>query len=300
MTQRRASPAVAYTLLTLASLFWAGNTIVGRAISTLVPPIGLAFWRWVLASAVLLPFAFASLRRDGPVLWRHRWYVLVVSALGVCAFNTLLYTGLRDTTAINASVILATMPVLIVLSSFLLYRTPVTGREAAGIALCLVGALAIAAHGQFLGLLSLEFGRGDLLVLIASVSYGLYGAALRSRPEVGRLSFLAATFVVGTALHTPLYAIEIASGAVVPITPESLAAIAYVGVFPSILSYFFFNYGVEIVGANRAGLFFNLVPVFVAALAIVLLREAIAPYHWVGGGAIALGLFLATHSTSRR
>lgn len=262
--------------------------------------MGLAFWRWALAAALVLPFSLPALQRDWPAIWRHRWYMLAVSALGVAGFNTFLYIGLHHTTALNASSILSTIPVLIVLSSFLLFRTPMSAREAVGATLCLVGALEIATHGDLIGLLSLQLGYGDFLILLGCICYGLYGALLRGRPQIERLSFLAATFVLGLLVQGLFYLVEIASGAVVPLSLPSVAAIVYVGVFPSILSYFFFNYGVEMVGANRAGLFMNLVPVFGAVLAIVLLHEAVASFHLIGALLIAAGLLLATRSVGAR
>ena len=142
-------------------------------------------------------------------------------------------------------------------------------------------------------LLTLSFNRGDLWVLVAVVLYALYSALLRHRPAIHPMSFLAATFLIGTVMLVPLYAAEISAGLSIAPTPGAALAIAYVAVFPGFLAYLFFNRGVELIGANRAGHFLHLMPVFGSILAITLLGERFAFYHIVGIGLIGAGLLIA-------
>lgn len=283
-----------YLLLTLAVLFWAGNFIVGRAFHADIPPIALAFWRWVGAALLITAPALKHLRADMATLLTS-WRVLLLLALaGVATFNTLVYSGLQYTQAINAFLLQSLMPVLIVLLSFLLFRERVRARQVLGILISLWGAVTIIARGDWLVLAHLSFNRGDLLVFIAVVSYAVYSVMLRQRPRVHALSLIAVTFWGGALMILPFYLWE--TFAIRALHPDlrSLAAIGYVALFPSILSYLCYNRGVELIGANRAGLFIHLMPVFGSIMAILFLGEAFFWFHAVGMVLIAVGILLAT------
>ncbi len=284
----------AYPMLTLAVLFWSGNFILGRAVSDLVPPIGLAFWRWAGALVLVLILARPFLRADLPALRRHWKMLLALSIFGVAAFNTFVYIGLHTTRAINALMLQSAIPVAIVLCSFLLFGERIGWAQAGGILLSLAGVAMIASRGEPAGLLLLSFNRGDAWVLAAVVSYALYSTLLRRRPAVHPLSFLAATFAVGALLLLPAAVWEHVAVQPMGITAASLLAIAYVAVFPGFLSYLFFNRGVELVGATRSGQFIHLMPVFGSLLAILLLGETFHPFHAAGIALIAGGIALAS------
>lgn len=283
-----------YLLLTLAVFFWAGNFVLGRAVRLEVPPVGLAFWRWAGGSLLVFGFAWPHLKRDWAVVVRHWKIVLLLSFLGVALFNTLVYTGLQYTTAINALLMQSTMPVQIVAVSFLLFRETITARQAAGVALSLAGVATIIARGDPQVLLHFTPNAGDLLILVAVLGYAAYSALLRRRPPLHPLSFLAVTFIAGTIMLLPFYLAENLAGRVMALNAVTLLAVAYVAVFPSILSYLCYNRGVELAGANRAGPFFHLMPVFGSIMAIGLLGERFAWFHFVGIGLILAGIILAT------
>jgi drug/metabolite transporter (DMT)-like permease len=283
-----------YVLLVLTVLFWSGNFILGRAMRADVPPVALAFWRWTGASVIVMIFAWPHVRRDWPVLQRNWGILLLLAFLGVATFNTLVYTGLQWTIAINAFLLQSLMPVLIVLLSFLIFRERITGQQGIGILVSLTGAALIIIQGDPALLRTLEFNRGDLLVFVAVALYAGYSVMLRKRPALHPLSFLAATFVLGALMILPLYLHEHFNVRSLTLTGPALLTLAYVMVFPSILSYLFFNRGVELVGANRAGLFMHLMPVFGSILAVIFLGERFRWYHGVGIGLIAVGIWLAT------
>lgn len=288
-----------YLLLTLASLFWSGNFILGRAMRAEIPPVGLAFWRWTGASLIVMGLAWPHLRRDGAVLWRHWRIVVLLSAIGVASFNTLVYTGLQWTPAINAFLMQSIMPVLIVAMSYLFFRDRISALQGMGVLLSLAGAVAIITQGRLETLRALQFNRGDLLVFVAVVSYAGYSALLRKRPPVHPLSFLAITFILGALMLVPLYLWETLTVRAVRINPPTLLTIAYVAIFPSTVSYFCFNRGVELAGANRAGLFLHLMPLFGGVMAVLFLGEALRWYHGAGIALIVLGILLATRPTVR-
>ena len=283
--------AASYLLLTLAILFWAGNFVLGRAVRADVPPVALAFWRWAVAALLIGGPAMGHLRREWGTIRRHAPILLLLSAVGVAAFNTLVYTGLQYTVAINALLLQAVMPVFIVIFSYGLFRDPVTKRLAGGILLCLAGAVSIIVEGRPQVLTALAFNPGDLLVLLAVASYAAYSVLLRKRPAIHPLSFVAVTFTLGALMLLPLYLWESVAVRPMPINGRSLLSIAYVGIFPSIVSYLCYNRGVERIGANRAGLFLYLMPVFGSVMAVVFLGEAFRWFHGAGIVLIAAGLF---------
>jgi drug/metabolite transporter (DMT)-like permease len=282
-----------YVLLTLVPLFWSGNFIVGRAVHGTVPPIALSFWRWFGALALVIGVAAPHLRRDWPSLVRSWPTMLLLSALGIAAFNTFVYLGLQTTTAINALLLQSAMPVFVLIGSFLLFGERAGPTQLAAIFLSVAGVVTIATHGEPLALAELRLGRGDAWVLAAVIAYAVYSVLLRRRPSVHPLSFLAATFLLGTAIRLPFYLGEIAAGRTAPADPTTLLAILYVAVFPSLLAYAFYNRGVELIGANRAGQFVHLMPAFGSVLAVIFLGESFRLYHAAGIALIALGIVLA-------
>ncbi len=283
-----------YLLLTLTSLFWAGNAVIGRAIVDEIPPVALAQIRWCLAFAILIPFAWPRVREELPVIRRHIGIIGLLSLTGVTAFNTLQYWSLQYTTAINVSVMQSSAPLLIGLWSWALWRDPLTRGQLAGILASLMGVLAIISAGEMQRLADLTLNIGDVAILVAIAIYALYSALLRQRPGVSPITFLAVTIAVGTVLLIPLSLGEYAMGArIETLSPGGYAALGYVAIFPSILAYMFFNRGVQLIGANRAGPFFHLIPLFGALLAIVFLGERLGWHHLIGAILIIGGVFIA-------
>ncbi|MDH3580754.1 MAG: DMT family transporter, partial [Hyphomicrobiales bacterium] len=255
----------AYLLLSLTALFWAGNFVVGRGVHGHVPPIALAWCRWVLATLIVLPFAWPHLKRDWPAI-RANWPVLALLGIsGAGLFNTLSYSSLNYTTALNALVLQSSGPVLIMLTTFLLFGDRIRPVQGLGVAISLTGVLAMVARGDLAALASLQLNKGDIGLLLAMMTWAVYAAFLRKRPDIHWLSFVAVTFTVAILFNTPLFVAEHLSGWQIQTTRQTLLAVAYVSIFPGLLAYICFNRGVELIGANRAGVFMHLVPFFGAA-----------------------------------
>jgi drug/metabolite transporter (DMT)-like permease len=286
----------AYLLLSLTALFWAGNFVLGRGVHEHVPPIALAWCRWLFASLIVLPFAMSHLKREWPVIRSNMPMLVYFGTVGVGAFNTLSYTGLNYTTALNALVLQSSGPILIVLASLIIFRDRISSRQAIGIVISLTGVLTMVSRGDPTVLRGLELNRGDLFLLAALILWGLYTAFLRKRPDIHWLSFTATTFVIGVIVNTPFFIWEQASVRQLQFDAETAAAVAYVSIFPSVLAYICFNRGVELIGANRAGVCLHLVPLFGAVLAIVLLGEEPRTYHLIGIALILAGVTLAAHN----
>lgn len=283
----------AYLLLALTALFWAGNFVVGRGVHGHVPPIALAWARWMLATAIVLPFAVPHLRREWRAIRANLPILVFLGAAGAGVFNTIAYFSLNYTTALNAVVMQSSAPVLIVLAGLVLFGERVRPLQALGIAVSLAGVLTMVARGDLSILMGLTLNKGDIGLLVAMATWAIYTAFLRKRPLIHWLSFTAVTFGVAAALNTPLMIAEHLSGWRLQLDRDTVLAIAYVSVFPSVLSYIFYNRGVELIGANRAGVFMHLVPFYGAALAILLLGEQPQLYHGAGIALILSGVALA-------
>lgn len=280
-------------LLALTMLFWAANVVIGRAVVNAVPPVALSFLRWGGAFLVVTAFARRRVAADWPVL-RASWRSLLLLALtGVATYNTLVYSGLHSTGAINALLLQSATPLFVLVWLLLVFREPPTWRQVTAILVSLAGVVVIAGRGSLATLLTLQLSPGDALVLAGVADYALYSALLRTRPRVHPLSFLWATFGLGSLMLLPLAVAEAASGAVIHPSLPALAAVAYVCLFPSFVAYLCFNRGVELIGAARAGQYLHLMPAFGVILAVVFLGEAVHLYHAAGIGLIAVGLVLA-------
>ncbi|HZR63144.1 MAG TPA: DMT family transporter [Xanthobacteraceae bacterium] len=284
-----------YLLLALTSLFWAGNTILGRFIAGHVPPITLAFIRWSGACLILLPFAAPHLRRDWPTIRRHAGVMALLAFTGFSVYNTLSYYGLQYTTAINGLLLQSVAPLFVAMWTFALFGDRLTWRQAGGIGVSLIGVVVIVCHGRLAVLLAIAFNRGDVAFLIALVIYGFYAAALSRRPPMHPFSFLAVGMGGGAVLMIPAVIWEVAvAGRTMVFDAESVLSFAFICIFPSLLGYLFLNRGIELIGANRAAPFIHLVPVFGSVLAIVLLGERFELFHAIGYALVFAGITVAT------
>lgn len=283
----------AYLLLALTMLTWGGNAVAGRMAVGEVSPMALTTLRWTIPVLVL---GFA-LRRQLPAhrdALRERWRSIgLMGALGFTAFNALLYLAAHHTTAVNITILQGAIPVFVLLGAFLFHRTVIRGRQIAGVAVTLLGALIVASRGAPSTLLGLAFNLGDLWMLVACALYAGYTLGLRRKPAVPGLVLFTALAGVALLTSLPLLAYEVASGAVRWPTPKGWLIVLYIGLLPSFVAQVWFMRGVELIGPGRAGLFVNLVPVFGALLAVLVLGEPFAAYHALALTLVLGGIWLA-------
>lgn len=284
----------AWPLLILANLFWSCNIVLGRGVVGMVPPIALAYWRWTGAFLVAIGFAWPYLKQDLPVLRRHWPMLLLLSATGIASYNTMSYIGLTSTTALNVLLLQSAGPLIIIVWAFALFGDRPSAWQSAGVALSLIGVATIAGHGSLDMLLHLQVNDGDIWILVAMVIYGIYAAMFRRRPAAHPLSFLVATMGIGSLMILPFYLWEVAEGGRIHGGVPAFLSMAYMAVFPSFVAYLFFNRGIELVGAARAGQSWHLMPVFGSILAVLFLGETFYLYHAVGIGLIGGGIALAS------
>lgn len=285
---------LSFAALALVMLLWAGNSIVGRAVRDDVPPFTLAFVRWMGALIVVLPFAWRHLSRDRTALLRHWKIVLTLGLVGVAAFNGLLYSGLRHTTATNALLLQAAIPALVLLFDRTVFGLRATPWQVLGVTVSTLGVLAIVTRGLPGALLGLHFGTGELLILAAVLAWSLYTSLLKMRPEIHPLSFLIATFAIAAVTMAPLAAHEWQQGERIVWGPLALGSMAYVALLPSAVAYGLYNAAVADLGAGRAGQAITLMPLLGAVLAAALLDEPLLGFHYAGMALILAGIVVSS------
>jgi drug/metabolite transporter (DMT)-like permease len=285
-----------YLLLSLTSLFWSLNWVIGRAIVGHVTPLTLTFIRWLVAVAVMMPFAWPQVRAHWPAVRRHWKVIAWLGFWGTGLHNAFAYVGLQYTTATNGVILNSAIPILIILLGWLVYRETITRVQTLGVAISLAGILAIISRGDPAVLAHLEMNKGDLIVLFGMVFWAAYTVFLRMKPaELPGLAMLACCGVVGVTLLFPMMLFEMLFlGGHVEFTPATVAAMFYVGIFPSFVGYVFWNRAVAEVGPTIAGLFVHLMPAFGALLGWLFLDERIHMFHVVGIVLILAGIALTT------
>jgi drug/metabolite transporter (DMT)-like permease len=289
-----------WLILVVPPLCWAGNFVIGRAVHADIPPVAFTFWRWVVAAAVLLPFVAPDLWARRALIGRHWLLIVLLGASGVVGFQYFVYQGLQTTTAINGVLIIATIPVVIPIVSFLLDRARITPRQAVGIAISFVGVAVVILKGDLRFIDGLRLNEGDLWIFLAVPSWALYSVLVRRRPaNLPPLTLLLATIVAGLVMLAPGYAAELTGAKRIVVGWHTLASLVYVGVFASVLAFACWNHGVARVGAAKAGLFIHLMPVFAAILALVFLGETLHRYHFAGIVGVAAGIWLSSTAGRR-
>lgn len=290
----------AYLLLLITMVFWAGNAIAGRFAVGEISPLLLTWFRWNLGAAVLLFIGRRHIRRDWPVIRTRLPYILFMGATGFAIFNALLYTALTHTTAINSTIVQAGMPMVIFILNFLIFRTHVRWAQIVGYSVTLIGVLVAAGRGDLGQLLGLDINRGDLIMVLAVLVYSTYSVVLRSKPEVHWLSFLAVLFATAALISIPLAIYEATTPNFIwPTTATGVGVIVYTAIFPSIIGQALFIRSIELIGGNAAGLFVNLVPIFGAGLAVLLLGETFQTYHALALVLVLGGIMLAQRINAR-
>ena len=298
MTQKL-TPGTA-ALLTLAPLLWAGNAVVGRAVHEWVPPITLNFLRWALAFILLLPWAAGVLRARSP-LWAHWRRYALLGLLGIGLYNALQYMALQTSTPLNVTLVGSSMPIWMLALGTLFFGVSVTRRQLAGALLSMAGVLLVLSRGEWSALLALRLVAGDLLMLLATLSWSLYSWLLVRTSEPAGLrgdwaAFLVAQMVFGLGWSGLFASGEWALDHNLHITwgwPLALA-LAYIAVGPAIVAYRCWGVGVQRVGPAVAGFFTNLTPLFAALLSAAFLGEMPRPYHGVAFVLIVGGIVVSS------
>lgn len=293
MKNRQASITNPYLLLTLTAMLWSGNAIAGKLGAGHISPFLLTWMRWVLACSVLLLFAYKHLKNDMPIIKEHWKFLFLLGAFGFAIFNALMYLALNHTSAINVAIEQASMPLIVFILNYLLFKTNVTRYQVTGFLITLIGVAITVTRGNILGIGDQSLNIGDLLMIGAIMVYGIYSVLLREKPNIHPMSFLCVLGFAALITTTPMALYEALTNRLIWPDAQGWGVVIYAGIFPSVLAQLFWILGLEKIGSNRGGLFINLVPIFGAILAVLILGETFETYHALGLILVLGGITLA-------
>ena len=282
-------------MLVCATLFWAGNfTIAKFAYLENIPPNTLAFLRWCLVWIILFPFTYKEALKLKNNIKQNLSLFYILGFTSVCIFTSFTYNALNYTQVINASLFNTAIPVTIILVCFLLKIEKTNIFQISGLLISVLGILAIITRLDLNILLSLNFNKGDLFMIGAIIAWGIYSAYLRK--QTFNVSLLALVHIIctfGLIFLLPLFIIDVVQGETVEMSSNLFYILIYIAIFPSIGSYYCWAGAVSIIGANRAGIFLSLIPLFSTIFAILFFNEKFLFFHLIGSILIILGLFLS-------
>ena len=282
-------------MLVCATLFWAGNFTIGKfAYLENIPPFSLAFLRWCLVWIILLPFTYKEILRLKDNIKKNSSLFFILGFTSVCIFTSFTYNALNYTQVINASLFNTAIPVTIILVCFLLKIEKTNLFQISGLLISVLGILAIITKLDLNILLTLNFNKGDLFMIVAIIAWGIYSAYLRKRTfEVSLLSLVHIICTFGLIFLLPLFVLDLVQGKIIEMSSNLFYILIYIAIFPSIGSYYCWAGAVSIIGANRAGIFLSLIPLFSTIFAILFFNEKFLFFHFIGSVLIILGLFLS-------
>ena len=283
-----------------ATALWSGNFIIARGLSESIPPISLAFWRWVVAVIVFLPFALKPLIAEWDILKENIPYLFLTSFLGITVFNTLIYFAGHSTTATNLSLISITFPIFIVILSRFLFRELITINRGVGIVIVVIGVILLVTKGAPSRLLNLSFAIGDVWMLLAAIMFAIYSILLKRKPE--QLSIWAlqlSTFILGLIFLFPFFMWEYVTVAPVEFDTTIVYSIIYVGVFASLSAFVLWNKAIVAVGPSKAGIIYYTLPLFSGFGAHLFLQESISIIHFYSMLLIVSGILIANYESKK-
>ena len=283
-----------YIFLILAVLFWSGNFIFGRYISNSIEPVQLSFFRWFFVLVLFLPYIIINYKNLILGLKKDALLLIVFASFGIAGFNTFLYYGLQTTTATNALLINSSTPIFIIIISSFIFKTEITKIQITGVFLSTLGVIYLILKGEINHIFELKFNPGDLWIVLAALDWALYSVLLKFKPkELSSFEFLSITTVIGVII---LFFVFIFQGYTLEFSflenKDVLYSLVYIVIFPSILSFYFWNRATIEIGANKAGQSAHLMPIFGAVLAYLFLDEVMQFYHIIGMIFIAIGIYL--------
>lgn len=282
-------------LAVLAAFIWSGNFIVARGVNKEIPPISLNFYRWLIASVIIFPFAIKRFKAEWQVVKQSWHYFFWISLTGVALFNTFVYIGAHYTSAINLALIGTTSsPIMSVIFARIFLKERIGWMKLAGMIVCIAGVLFLLSKGNFQNLVSLRFGTGDLWMLVAAFCFAVYNTMVKKKPAaISPVNFLFVIFSFGTLLVLPFYIWEINHTAAVEWNMSLVFSILYLGLGASVICFLIWNKAIGKLGAGRTALFGNLIPVFSSMEATIVLHEDFTWIHVVSMILVFTGILLA-------
>ena len=291
----KSSDRLAYILLILASLFWAGNFVIGKFASIYeIPAFSLNFYRWLFVWIILFPFTYKEIYKNKKYIIENFRLFLVLGVTGITIFNSVVYYSLYFTQVISGILMISTIPVMIILISSVLKIEKTNNFQIIGVILSLVGVFCIITKADLEVIKNLDFNKGDLSMTIAMFSWATYSALLKKKKyKLSQISLLQVIISFGFIFLIPIYFIENKIGNPLNFSLPFFSILTYAVLFPAIASYLFWIKGISIIGTNRAGVFLHLMPIFGAILAMIIFKEKFMFYHILGAIFIIIGITLS-------
>ena len=291
---------LAYLLLFLTTLFWSGNFIVGKAASMYaIPPFSLNFYRWLFAWLILLPFTFKEIIKKKDYILSNSGFFIILGITSITIFNSIVYYSLNFTQVISGVLMISTIPVMIIFISSLLKIEKTNIFQIFGVILSLTGVIFIVTKADIEILITLNFNKGDLTMIVAMFSWATYSALLKKKKyELTQISLLQIVITFGLAFLIPIYFIEMSMGYLIKLGKPFYLTLTYVVLFPGLASFFFWIKGISIIGANRSGIFLHLMPIFGAIMAMIIFGEKFMFYHFLGAIFIFMGIILSNKKST--
>jgi len=285
----------AYIMLVCATLFWAGNFMVGKfAFLTNIPPMSLVFYRWSLVWIILLPFTLKEIIRSKEIILKNLPLLLFLALTSVGLFNSFTYLSLVHTQVINASLFNTAIPAIIILLCFLFKIEKTNKYQILGLIISILGILSIITKLNLKIILSLNFNKGDLIMIGGVITWGLYSSFLKRKTfTLPLLTLVQVLCSLGLIFIFPQFFYEFSHGQKIDLNIDLFYILIFLALFPSIGSYYCWAGAVSIIGANRAGIFLSLIPLFSTIMAIYFYDEQFQFFHLIGAILIILGLFLS-------
>ena len=286
---------LAYFLLILTTIFWSGNFIVGKAASMYeIPPFSLNFFRWFFAGLILLPFTLKEMINKRDYIFNNIGFFIILGITSITIFNSIVYYSLYYTQVISGILMISTIPVWIIFISSILNIERTNIFQIIGVVFSLTGVIFIITKADLEIIRNLDFNKGDLSMVVAMFSWAVYSALLKSKKyEISQFSLLQVVIITGLIFLTPIYLIEMYLGNVIVIGIPFVLTLTYVVFFPGLASFIFWIKGISLIGANRAGVFLHLMPIFGAIMAMVIFKEKFMYYHILGAIFIIAGITLS-------
>jgi len=290
---------LAYILLILTTIFWSGNFIVGKAASMYeIPPFSLNFYRWFFAGLILLPFTYKEIITKKSYILNNIGFFIILGVTSITIFNSIVYYSLYYTQVISGVLMISTIPVWIIFISSLLNIEKTNFFQIIGVAFSLTGVVFIITKVDLELVKNLDFNKGDLTMVIAMFAWAIYSALLKKKKyEISQITLLEVVIITGLIFLTPIYFIEMNFGNTIKLGKPFYLTLTYVVLFPGLCSFFFWIKGISIIGANRAGVFLHLMPIFGAIMAMFIFDEKFMFYHFLGAIFILSGIILSNKKT---
>ena len=285
----------AYIMLVCATLFWSGNFIVGKfAFLTNIPPLSLVFYRWLLVWLILLPFTFKEILKFKDTILNNLPLLFFLGFTSVGLFNSFTYLSLIHTQVINATLFNTAIPAVIILLCFLFNIEKTNKFQILGLIISVIGILSIITKLDIEILLSLNFNKGDIIMVGGVITWGIYSTLLKKKKfTLPLLTLVHVICTFGLICVLPQFLYEFSQGQIIKIDINLFYTLIFLALFPSIGSYYCWAGAVSIIGANRAGIFLSLIPLFSTIMAIAIFNEKFQFFHLIGAILIILGLFLS-------